>query len=188
MDGHHLTGLFPMNIDISTISRGPRDFDYILEPGWWGREEGGGQILGLAGPLNVHISISRAGTKYRVDGRLAGRLMIRCDRCLEPFQRDIDAGFSFFLTIAPSLSGQSEIELLENDMSVELVTDSEIRLDDIVREQIYLSLPIKCLCREDCSGLCPLCGTNLNMKKCECLRETGHPGFSKLKKVNLNVA
>ncbi len=66
---------------------------------------------------------------------------------------------------------------------VEFITDSEIRLDDIVREQIYLSLPMKCLCREDCSGLCPLCGTNLNMKKCECLREKGHPGFSKLKKV-----
>jgi uncharacterized protein len=109
--------------------------------------------------------------------------MIRCDRCLEPYQRDIDAGFSFFLTIAPSLSGQNEIELLEDDMSVELVTDSEIRLDDIVREQIYLTLPMKCLCSEDCSGLCPLCGTNLNMKKCECLREKGHPGFSKLKKV-----
>jgi len=172
-----------MNIDISTISRGPRDFDYTLKPGWWGHEEGDGQILGLAGPLNVHISVSRAGTKYLVDGRLAGRLMIRCDRCLEPYQRDIDAGFSFFLTVTPSLSGPNEIELLEDDMSVEFVTDSEIRLDDIVREQIYLSLPMKCLCREDCSGLCPLCGTNLNMKKCECLREKGHPGFSKLKKV-----
>ncbi len=171
-----------MNIDIRTVSRGSRDFDYTLGPGWWGHEKGDGQIQGLAGPLKVHISASKAGTKYLVDGRLAGRLMIRCDRCLEPYQRDIDAGFSFFLAIAPSLSGQNEIELLEDDMSVELVTDSEIRLDDIVREQIYLSLPMKCLCREDCSGLCPLCGTNLNMKKCECQREKGHPGFLKLKK------
>jgi len=172
-----------MDIDIRTISGDPRDFDYTLEPGWWGHEEGDGQVLGLAGPLNVHISVSRAGTKYLVDGHLAGRIIIRCDRCLEPYQRDIDAGFSLFLAIVPSLNGQNEIELLEDDMSVELVTDSEIRLDDIVREQIYLSLPMKCLCSEDCSGLCPLCGTNLNMKKCECLREKGHLGFSKLKKV-----
>lgn len=174
-----------MNIDIRTISRGPRDFDYTLGLDWWGHEGGDGQILGLARPLNVHISISKAGTKYMVDGRLAGRLIIRCDRCLEPYQRDIDAGFSFFLAIALSLSGQNEIELLEDDMSVELVTDSEIRLDDIVREQIYLSLPMQCLCSEDCSGLCPLCGTNLNIKKCECQREKGHPGFSKLKKVKI---
>jgi len=172
-----------MNIDIRTISRGPRDFHYTLEPSWWGHEAGDDQILGLAGPLNVHISVSKVGAKYLVDGRLVGRVMIRCDRCLEPYQHDIDEAFSFFLTVTPSLNGQDEIELLEDDMSIELVTDSEIRLDDIVREQIYLSLPMKCLCREDCSGLCPLCGTNLNMQKCECLRETGHPGFSKLKKV-----
>lgn len=172
-----------MNIDIRTISRVPRDFYYTLEPGWWGHEKGDGPILGLAGPLNVHISIAKVGAKYLVDGRLAGRLIIRCDRCLEPYQREIDAGFSFFLTIARSLSGRNEIELLEDDMSVELVTDSEVRLDDIVREQIYLSLPMKCLCSEDCAGLCPLCGTNLNRGKCECLREKEHPGFSKLKKV-----
>jgi len=88
-----------MDIDIRTISRDPRDFDYALEPGWWRHEEGDSQVLGLAGPLNVHISVSRSGTKYLVDGHLAGRLMIRCDRCLEPYQRDIDAGFSFFLTV-----------------------------------------------------------------------------------------
>jgi uncharacterized protein len=172
-----------MNIDISSLSRGPRDFDYTLEPGWWGREEEGGQILGLSGPLNVHIRISRAGTKYLVDGRLKGRLVIRCDRCLEPYQRDLDSEFSFFLKVAQSLSGQKEIELLEDDILVEFVMGSEIRLDDIVREQIYLSLPMKCLCSEDCSGLCPVCGANLNLGECECLSDKGHPGFLKLKKV-----
>ena len=172
-----------MNIDISSLSRGPRDFDYTLDPGWWGCEEGDGQILGLSGPLNVHIRISRAGTKYLVDGRLVGRLVIRCDRCLEPYQLDLDSEFSFFLKVAKSLSGQNEIELLEDDMSVDFVTDSEIRLSDIVREQIYLSLPMKCLCSEDCFGLCPVCGANLNIEKCECRSDKGHPGFLKLKEL-----
>lgn len=167
-----------------TISHGPRHFNFSLEPGWWGREEGNDQVLGLANTINVSIDISRVGSKFRVDGHLVGRIKIRCDRCLEPYQRDVDSEFSLFLIIDLSSNSQNEIELFEDDMSVDFITDSEISLDDIVREQIYLSLPIKCLCREDCSGLCPSCGTNLNIKKCDCVEEKGHPGFSKLNNIN----
>ena len=58
-------------------------------------------------------------------------------------------------------------------------------LDEVVREQIYFSLPMKSLCRKDCSGLCPLCGANLNMEECKCRKEKGHPGFSELKNLKL---
>ena len=178
--------MFSMIIDMRTISHGSRHFEFLLEAGWWAREEKYDQILDLAKALNVRINISRVGDKYRVDGRLFGRLKIRCDRCLEPYKRDIATEFSLFLMMNPSPSGQNEIELLEDDMSVDFITGNEICLDDIVREQIYLSLPMKCLCREDCLGLCPLCGTNLNTGKCNCEDEKGHPGFSKLKNMNLD--
>jgi uncharacterized protein len=174
-----------MIIDLRTISHGARHFDFTLEPGWWKRDEGYDQILGLDSPLNVHISISRLGSKYLFDGNLVGRLMIRCDRCLEPYYHNVDSDFQFFLSVSPSYAGQEEIELLEEDMSVDFITDDEICLDDIVREQIYLSLPIKCLCIEECSGLCPTCGSNLNIKRCDCQEKKGHPGFTKLKDIKL---
>ena len=109
----------------------------------------------------------------------------------ETLEYSDNAGFYPFLTLYLSLvqetkECQNEIELLEDDMSVDFITGNEICLDDIVREQIYLSLPMKCLCREDCLGLCTLCGTNLNIGKCNCEDKKGHPGFSKLKNIKLD--
>jgi uncharacterized protein len=67
-------------------------------------------------------------------------------------------------------------------MRVDLVATDKVDVEDIIREQIYLSLPMKSLCRETCPGLCPVCGANLSDHKCGCQRETGHPGFAALGK------
>ena len=91
-----------------------------------------------------------------------------------------------FLSLPPSDAEKSELELSEEDMSVDFIMGDEIDLDEVVREQIYFSLPMKSLCREDCRGLCPVCGINLNKEECKCRREIGHPGFSELKKLKLN--
>lgn len=174
-----------MIIDLRTISHGPRCFDFTLGPDWWQVGQSDDQILGLDGPLVVKISITRAGSKYVVDGRLSGQLTLRCDRCLEPYGHHIEPDFRLFISVSHSDTGESELELLKEDLSVEFAAGEEIDLDDIIREQIYLSLPIKCLCREDCSGLCPICGVNLNKERCQCLQNSGHPGFSKLKNLIL---
>lgn len=172
-----------MIIDLKTVLHGPRQFDLVLDPDWWKNDAGDDQVIGLTGPLKVRIKISRAGSKYLVEGRMAGCLRLRCDRCLEPFDSPLQSEFQLFLALAPSHDGEGEIELLEDDMSVNLIPDEAISLDDIIREQIYLSLPMKCLCKTDCSGLCPSCGTNLNVEKCSCRSARGHPAFLKLKNV-----
>jgi uncharacterized protein len=172
-----------MIIDLKTVLHGPRQFDLTLDPDWWKNTEEDDQIRGLCGPLTVSIKISQAGGKYLLEGRMAGSVRIRCDRCLELFEDAIESQFQLFLALARSHDGQSEVELLEDDMSVNLITGEEISLDDIVREQIYLSLPMKCLCSQDCSGLCPFCGANLNIETCNCRSQAGHPGFSKLKRM-----
>lgn len=84
----------------------------------------------------------------------------------------------------PQDPDQNEIELSEEDMAVRFITGGEIDIDDIVIEQIYLSLPIKFLCSEGCHGLCPRCGTNLNQGECGCLKKNGHPAFLKLKELD----
>lgn len=177
-----------MIVDLRTVLHGPRQLDFTLEPSWWRCAEQNNQILGLASPFEVHISISKAGSRYLLNGRLSGRLRIRCDRCLEPYKRDLDSDFSLYLAADPLYTDQSEIELLEEDMSVEFITGDELCVDDIVREQVYLSLPMKCLCRTDCAGLCPYCGSNLNVKECGCTQRKGHPAFSKLKNITLKGA
>ena len=70
-------------------------------------------------------------------------------------------------------------------MEADFIKGEEIDLKDIVREQIYLSIPMKSLCSEGCLGLCPICGKNLNQGPCQCKGEKGHPGFLKLKNLNI---
>jgi len=172
-----------MIVDLRTISHSTRHFSFTLEPDWWNSGEEGAQVLGLDGPLNVYMTISKVDVKYVVDGRLNGGLKVRCDRCLEPFHRELKSEFRFFLAYPVTDEDETEVELLEDDMSIEFVTGDELNLYDIVREQIYLSFPITSLCREDCLGLCPVCGANMNIEKCKCQLIKGHPGFSKLNKL-----
>jgi uncharacterized protein len=75
-------------------------------------------------------------------------------------------------------SVQDETELKKEDLAVEFIEADKIDLDDIIREQIYLSLPMKLLCGSNVRGLCSRCGVNLNRETCKCSREQRTPGFS----------
>jgi uncharacterized protein len=174
-----------MIIDLKTVLHTPRHFTFTLGADWWKAYMENDQILGLDSPLEVHIGISKVGNKYALDGRFSGHFQIICDRCLEPYHRDLDTDFRLLLAFPPSDTDQSELELLEEDLSVDFITGEELDLDDVVKGQIYLSLPMKSICREDCSGLCPICGTNLNMDKCGCQKQNTHSDFSKLKNLKL---
>jgi len=174
-----------MIIDLRTILHGPRRFDFSFQEDWWQGDEETGQIIGIDGPLNVHMSIYRVGSRYALEGQLTGRLRVMCGRCLEPFSNDLESEFKLFLAPSPPDTDQIELELSEDDLSTDVIEGNELNLDDIVSAQVYLSLPMKLICREDCLGLCPVCGTNLNMEKCNCLHDKGHPGLSKLKNLKL---
>ena len=174
-----------MIVDLRAILQGPNHFDFTLGSDWWEGDEKNGQIMGLGAPLKAHISISRLGDRHVLDGSLSGVVQVWCARCLEPYHRDLKSEFRLFLTSPPADTDQNELELSEDDMWGDFVTGDDVDLHDIIREQIYLSLPMKSLCREDCSGLCPVCGTNLNKKRCDCERVNGDHGFSKLKDLKL---
>ena len=97
----------------------------------------------------------------------------------------MDISHTFKALLARSIPGQSktEIELAAEDMEIDFQEGEEVDLDEIIREQIHLFLPMKFICREDCSGLCPTCGVNLNNTDCRCRREKGHPAFKQLTKL-----
>ena len=174
-----------MIIDLRTIPQETQDFLFVLEEGWWRPEGPDDPILGMGKPLKVKIRIEKAGDKYIIDGELEGNILARCDRCLEPYNHDLKTSFHLFLAQQNPETGEAEIELLEEEMEVEFIKGEEIDLNDIVRAQIYLSLPMKSLCADDCSGLCTTCGINLNKGHCQCRREKGHPGFLKLKNLKI---
>ena len=175
-----------MIIDLKAIPReGSRKYEFSLNKDWWRPGVENDQVLGLHSPLEVRVDIYRAGDKYVLGGSLDGVLEIMCDRCLESYNRDLKTEFKLFLTPPPSDKDKAEIELLEEDMEVGFINGEEIDLSDVIKEQILLSLPIKSLCRTECLGLCPICGSNLNEGDCGCDKKNLHPGLSKLKSINL---
>jgi len=169
-----------MLIDLHSISE-ETEFNEVLEEGWWQPAPGNDQILGLDGPLRVKVKVSKAVDKFLIKGAIRGAVRIRCDRCLEPFHRDVKSQFHVYLVVPREGSDQEEIELLDEDLEVDFVRGDTIDLSDIVREQIYLSLPMQSICRENCRGLCPVCGADLNETSCSCGKAEGHPAFSKLR-------
>ena len=171
-----------MIIDLTSILRDPRRFEFTLHPDWWRGVDYGEQVVGLAGPLKVQVTISRAGKKFTASGVVSGSVRLQCGRCLDEFVQDLESDFEACLSLPPE-EGDRELELAEEDMSVEFIQGGEFDLDEFVKEQVYLSLPLKILCHDDCRGLCPRCGANLNSGPCACVAESGHAEFSKLRKL-----
>lgn len=170
-----------MIIDLTSIPHGTRRFDFCLEKYWWHSDGPNNQVLGLDTPLRVRIDIYRAGDRCVLEGDLSGGLQIICDRCLEAYHQDIKSSFRVFLVSPISDTAKADIELLEEDMEESFIRGTEVNLDAIIQEQVYLTLPVKSLCSKECLGLCPLCGGNLNEKDCQCRQAHGHPAFQKLK-------
>jgi uncharacterized protein len=169
-----------MIIDLRAIPReGARRFEFSLDKDSWRPGGENDRVLDLKTPLMVKVEVFRTGDKYVLSGDLEGSIQVMCDRCLEHYQRDVKADFNLFLVLKPDME-KAEVELLEEDMEVDFINGEEIDLDEIIQEQLYLSLPIKSLCREECLGLCPTCGHNLNNGACHCKREQSHPGLSNL--------
>ncbi len=175
-----------MIVDLQSISRNPRHFNLTFQPEWWRQNGDDVQVQGLKGPLTVTAVVSREDERFVINGRLKGKLRLACDRCLESYTFSLHRDFRLALAPPEQLqSAQDETELKEEDLAVEFIAAGKIDLDDVIREQVYLSLPMKLLCRNSCEGLCSNCGVNLNSETCKCSKGGGHPAFQKLKDLKI---
>ena len=174
-------------IDLRSIPENGKHYTFRFDPDSWPAEDEEEGAVSLERPLEVELDIQRAGArKYVLTGRLEGGLRVRCDRCLELFHRDLALSFRTFLALPQEAASEEEIELKEEDLDVAFRIGEEVDVLDIVREQVLLDQPMKRLCREECRGLCPQCGRNLNQGPCGCPQEGGHPAFQKLKLLKNN--
>lgn len=121
-------------------------------------------------PVSVSGSITNTGDGFLVQGEVFYTYRTNCNRCLE------------------SISGSGNVEITEQFASYTPTGADEfyhfqgdlIDLSDCLREQVLLSLPMKYTCKEDCRGLCPRCGVNLNFQHCNCHTDNFNPQFNKL--------
>ena len=141
----------------------------------------------IVGPVVLGADLHKDARKVRLVGRVGATLECDCSRCLEPFKVPVDTAFDvMFLpaesnTAAPSRGESEEEEVQEDDLGVAFYKDETLDLGQLIREQFFLALPMKPLCREDCRGLCPVCGINRNRETCSCRSEWVDPRMEALR-------
>lgn len=135
----------------------------------------------LTGRPELNLQATRAGDKVRVAGSLDAKVAFDCDRCLKPIELPVSQ--SFDLLYVPPLGAGDEHELGDKDLDTVFYQGEAIDVDDLVREQVELALPMTRLCREDCQGLCPECGANLNEGRCDCESREIDPRWAALKEL-----
>jgi uncharacterized protein len=93
----------------------------------------------------------------------------------------VEADFDLRYVAAVANTGQEEQEVGDEDLSIAFYREGMLDLVDLLREQFVLALPMKPLCSEECRGLCPQCGTNLNTTQCACTPAWEDPRLAALK-------
>jgi uncharacterized protein len=122
----------------------------------------------IAEPVRLELEIRKDKDRYRLVGMAQTVLELPCSRCLEPHWLPVAALIDLRYLPASEMKTDEEWEIQEEDFEVSYYRDDQIDLNELMREQFYLALPMKPLCREECRGLCPQCGINLNVDACEC--------------------
>ncbi|HZO82924.1 MAG TPA: DUF177 domain-containing protein [Candidatus Binataceae bacterium] len=134
----------------------------------------------VGGPIAVTLSYYRAGMELFFEGELSASMVAACARCAEEFSAPSARPFRFVL--APRAGGDDgDGRLRSEDLEFSLYQGEEIDLAPLITEQLILALPSRALCREDCQGLCPRCGTNLNLYRCGCESEALDPRLAVLR-------
>lgn len=138
----------------------------------------------IEGPISVTVSYYRAGTDLFFAGSLHASTHTVCARCAEEFMLPSERAFRFVLTPKAAGFGE-EADLRSEDLEFSLYEGDGIDLSPLVREQFLLSLPTRPLCADECRGLCPHCGVNLNLAQCGCSAERFDPRFAAFRGLKL---
>jgi len=161
-----------LRINISKLSEGDHQYSLRTDPPDIGLDERFDRIV------EVEASVEKANRQMlvRIEARAAGQFV--CDRCLDEFRQDVKSE----LTIVYVQGGDPPEDLRQSQEFQYLPPDVNIiDLGEDVRQYLILSLPLKMLCKEECAGLCPVCGSNRNTTPCSCTVEESDPRWATLK-------
>ncbi len=161
-----------MEIRISGLADGDYPFEFETAPEAIGLE-------GFVGTVRVGGSLRKSSNQFFLTGRVIGTYVSQCDRCLVEVRQEIDVPINVYYITADeaSASAQEEAEVEVRTLHPD---EHAIVLDEEVRQSISVEMPVKVLCREECRGLCPNCGADLNQGECGCSSEDIDPRWTRL--------
>lgn len=143
--------------------------------------------LDFPAPVKTRLRIFRIGDFIEVEGLFETATRLVCGRCLKEFETQLASEIALTYTrkniaMREDLS-RNEVELSPEDAGLITFRGDKIDLREGLQEQIVMALPVRPLCRDNCKGLCPQCGADLNKGACGCDRTPANNQFSALKKL-----
>lgn len=136
----------------------------------------------VTGQPSLKGKVTREGSEVRIRGRLKASVLVPCARCLAPTRVDVDEDLDLlYVPLTDQRAMSEEHELADTELQIAFYQGDEIDLEDVIRERVELAIPMALVCGEDCQGLCPNCGANLNEGECACSTETIDPRWAALR-------
>ncbi len=126
----------------------------------------------LSEPVHADFTLSHKDLELHIDGTVQTAILYKCSRCLKDFARPLATSYKLYYRPQPKVVHKDEeIALKYEEMDIAFYDGVRFDVDLMILEQIELSMPMKFVCREDCHGLCYICGADLNERNCSCRRE-----------------
>ena len=177
-----------MFLDIKDLEVRPREFEEEFQPGVIDlgqdvRQRTPLKASGRAELVEEHHGKRQVIQDIRLRGRLSASLELQCARCLEPVGQNVDRKFELLYRPLGTDAGRDELSVTDAEAEIGYYQGQGIQLEDVLREQVLLALPLKAICRENCKGLCPQCGKNLNQEPCSCTVPAEDPRWEALKDI-----
>lgn len=167
-----------MRIELENLEDGKGSFAHTYQPEELNLVD---ERVRVTEPITVNGRVRKSGSEVDVSGRVETRVNIECDRCLKTLEMPVSAGFKLQYITGQDYETSHAAELTADEMALSVFDGEAIDVDEIVREQILLSIPDHALCDENCRGICSMCGTNLNAGSCECKSSEVDPRWAALK-------
>ncbi len=165
------------------------EFDEHVQPGMidYGQELRQTRPLDTSGRADL-VEEHRGGKQgvvkdIRLVGEFATQVELSCARCLEVVRQEVARPFDLLYRPQGVDRRGDEVAIHEADTEIGYYAGEGVLLEDVMREQVLLAVPLRVLCRDDCKGLCPQCGQNLNTTACGCAAPVADARWQALKEL-----
>jgi uncharacterized protein len=177
-----------MFIKIKDLELRKLEFDETIQPGTIHLGEDLTQTAPLRSTGRAEIlRENRGGREVVEDIRLVGKfsteIETHCARCLEAVDNSVREEFDLVYRPQGVDARGDEASINQAETEIGYYQGEGLLLEDVLKEQILLALPVRQICKAGCKGLCPQCGANLNTETCQCVSTMSDPRWSALEDI-----
>lgn len=169
-----------MIIELASLGNAPKPITKVFAPD----EIDLDALVEAAGNIAFDGNVFSDDRGVHLTGGIEGEIRLECSRCLEPVTKRLTFEFEDIFVLGSAETFSDELEVAEDQLKESTPTNRFIDLAEVVREQVLLEIPEQIFCKEDCKGLCPVCGTDRNLLVCNCDNNEIDPRWAALKNLN----